>query len=76
MKSRLINEKRYIMKYDHAVKYKGLFYPTGAEVPLTAEEETQETIRLSDVEKERAEFIEMANSKSSIYTGATNIERI
>jgi rRNA maturation endonuclease Nob1 len=29
------------MKYNHAVKYKGEFYPTGAEVPV--EEVTKET---------------------------------
>lgn len=25
------------MKFDHAVKYKGVFYPTGADVPVEAE---------------------------------------
>jgi hypothetical protein len=25
------------MKFDHAVKYKGVFYSTGAEVPVEAE---------------------------------------
>ena len=46
------------MKYDHAVKYNGVIYPTGADVPVV--EETQEEVKeplqeeVKDPKKEKA----------------------
>jgi hypothetical protein len=40
------------MKYDHAVKYKGVYYSTGAEVPVEAEK-TPEEIEAERLEAEK-----------------------
>ena len=33
------------MKYDHAVKYKGVFYPTGANVPVEADKQASKEVK-------------------------------
>lgn len=41
------------MKFDHAVKYKGVYYSTGAEVPVEVEK-TPEEIESEKLEAEKA----------------------
>lgn len=46
------------MKYDHAVKYKGVYYPTGAEVPVEVSKTPEE------LEAERLESEKLAQIKA------------
>lgn len=42
------------MKYNHAVKYNGVIYPTGADVPVV-EEVAQEEVTQEEVVQEKVE---------------------
>lgn len=35
------------MKYNHTVKYKGVYYPTGADVPVGSETKSNEVVNES-----------------------------
>lgn len=40
------------MKFDHAVKYKGVYYPTGAEVPVEEKPKDTEEVKADEVKEE------------------------
>ncbi len=51
------------MKYNHTVKYKGVYYPTGADVPVGAETKSNEVVNES-VDETINETVDTSNKTS------------